>query len=222
MATVTASPVKASAKPSMSEVDVFGITDPGNVRSNNADHFLLASFHRAIRVHASSMPADDLPTLSPDSRGFLFLVADGVGSLSHAKEGSAKLTDAIARHLVEMSEVSLQSHPDRESEVFERVRVSVALAHNQLRDYAKEVAGSASFDPELTITDIRRGDRWLLCTDGLTRHVSEKEISAAERTTSRFWPRARATSLRDGHRVRRSRARGDRLLPYRARQREDG
>ena len=50
MATVTASPVKASAKPSMSEVDVFGITDPGNVRSNNADHFLLASFHRAIRV----------------------------------------------------------------------------------------------------------------------------------------------------------------------------
>jgi serine/threonine protein phosphatase PrpC len=30
----------------------------------------------------------------------------------------------------------------------------------------------------LSVTDIRRNDRWLLCTDGLTRHVSEEEIRA--------------------------------------------
>lgn len=248
MATVTAAPARAGIKPLMSEVDVFGITHPGKVRPTNADHFLVASFHRAIRVHASSVPADKFPVFSPDSRGFLLLVADGVGSLSHAKEGSARLTDAIARYLVEMSEVSLQAQPDREHEMVDRVRESVSAAHEQLRDYAKEVgggaattitmilmvwpcafiahagdsrayrlrdavierlttdqtmaqvminagkmsqaqaessklknvllsaAGSATFDLTLVTTDIRRGDRWLLCTDGLTRHVSETEI----------------------------------------------
>src|SRR5258708_6239108 len=245
MATVTVAPVGAGTKPLMSEVDVFGITHPGKVRPTNADHFLVASFHRAIRVHASSVPGEAFPVFSPDSRGFLLLVADGVGSLSHAKEGSAKLTDAIARYLVDMSEVSLQAQPDRELEMVDRVRESVSAAHEQLRDYAKEIgggaattitmilmvwpcafiahagdsrayrlrdavierlttdqtmaqvmvnagkmsleqaessklknvllsaAGSTTFDLTVTTTNILRGDRWLLCTDGLTRHVNE-------------------------------------------------
>jgi serine/threonine protein phosphatase PrpC len=251
MAKVRVAPAAAEVKPLLSEVDVFGITDRGKVRPTNADHFLVASFHRAIRVHASSVPAEAFPVFSPDSRGFVFLVADGVGSLSHAKEGSAKLTDAIARYLIEMSEVSLQAQPDRELEMVDRVRESVSAAHEQLRDYAKEVgggaattitmilmvwpcafiahagdsrayrlrngvlerlttdqtmaqvmvnagkmsqeqaessklknvllsaAGSATFDLTLTTTNTLRGDRWLLCTDGLTRHVSETEIRAA-------------------------------------------
>ena len=248
MATVVAAPVGAENKPLLSEVDVFGLTHPGKIRATNADHFLVASFHRAIRVHASSLPSEAFPVFSPDSRGFLFLVADGVGSLSHAKEGSAKLTDAVARYLVEMSEVSLQAQPDRELEMVDRVRESVSAAHEQLRDYAREVgggaattitmvlavwpcafiahagdsrayrlrnaviermtadqtmaqvmvnagkmsqaqaessklknvllsaAGSTAFDLNLTTTDLRRDDRWLLCTDGLTRHVSETEM----------------------------------------------
>lgn len=251
MARGTKKAAGSNVKPLMSEVDVFGITHQGLVRKTNADHFLVASFHRAIRVHASSIPADAFPTFSPDSRGFLFLVADGVGSLSHAKEGSAQLTDAIARYLVEMSEVSLQSHPDREKEILGRLDESVSAAHEQLRTYAQQVgggaattitmilmiwpcafiahagdsrayrlrdavierltadqtmaqvmvnagrmsqeqaeasklknvllsaAGSSTFDLNLSATDIRREDRWLLCTDGLTRHVSEPEIRQA-------------------------------------------
>jgi len=248
MATVVSAPVGAEPKPLLSEIDVFGLTHPGKVRSTNADHFLVASFHRAIRVHASSVPTDAFPVYSPDSRGFLFLVADGVGSLSHAREGSAKLTDAVARYLVEMSEVSLQAQPDRELEMVDRVRESVSAAHEQLRDYAKEVgggaattitmvlavwpcgfiahagdsrayrlrdgviermttdqtmaqvmvnagkmsqaqaeasklknvllsaAGSATFDLNVTTPDLKGDDRWLLCTDGLTRHVNETEL----------------------------------------------
>ena len=245
---VTADEVHAGVKPLLNEVDVFGITDRGRIRPNNADHFLVASFHRAIKVHASSMPSEGPPVLSPDSRGFLFLVADGVGSMSHAREGSAKVTDAIARYLLEMSEISLQSHPDREHEMLERLRGSLAHAHEQLREYALEVGGGAAttitiflflwprlfvahagdsrgyrlrdgvlermtldqtmaqvmidtgsmtkaqaessklknvllsaaggvnFDLEVMATDTIRGDRHLLCTDGLTKHVTEDEI----------------------------------------------
>src|SRR5437868_12044564 len=91
-------------KPLLNQVDVYGCTHKGLVRETNADHFLVASFHRAILVHAASVPADSLPAFSPDSRGFVVLVADGVGSMVHGARGSARITDAIARYLTEMSE----------------------------------------------------------------------------------------------------------------------
>ena len=87
--TTTLVDASAMTKPLPSEIDVFGITDAGRVRKTNADHFIVASFHRAMMLHASSLGGDDLPTLSRDSRGYLMLVADGVGGLKHAKDGSA-------------------------------------------------------------------------------------------------------------------------------------
>jgi len=37
--------------------------------------------------------------------------------------------------------------------------------------------GGATWAPEVTHTDLRHGDIYLLCTDGLTRHVSDEQIA---------------------------------------------
>jgi protein phosphatase len=37
--------------------------------------------------------------------------------------------------------------------------------------------GGATWSPEVTHTDVRHGDVYLLCTDGLTRHVSDEQIT---------------------------------------------
>jgi serine/threonine protein phosphatase PrpC len=241
----------ADPKPLLSQVDVYGCTHKGLVRESNADHFLVASFHRAIMVHAASVPADSLPAFSPDSRGFVFLVADGVGSMVHGAKGSARITDAIARYLLEMSEVSLVAEPSREKEFAERLREVVSKTHAELQDFAQENGGGAattitvchaiwpcvfiahagdsrayrlragklermttdqtmaqamidsgtmtpeaaeksrfknvllsavggtSLDLDVMTAEAKSGDRWLLCTDGLTKHVSESEIRDA-------------------------------------------
>ena len=238
-------------KPLLSQIDVFGCTNKGLVRDSNADHFLVASFHRAILVHAASVTAESLPAFSPDSRGFVLLVADGVGSMIHGEAGSAKVTDAIARYLVQMSEVSLIAHPNREKEVMDRLRETVSATHVELQEYARENGGGAattitvcymvwpcaflahagdsrayrlrggrlermttdqtmaqamidsgtmtreaaeasrfrnvllsavggtSLDLDVSTTDLQRNDRWLLCSDGLTKHVTDAEISDA-------------------------------------------
>jgi protein phosphatase len=238
-------------KPLLSQIDVFGCTHKGLVRESNADHFLVASFHRAILVHAASVPAESLPAFSPDSRGFVLLVADGVGSMARGADGSAKITDTIARYLVEMAEVSLLAQPNREREVMERLRDAVSWTHVELQEFARETgAGAAttitvchmvwpcafiahagdsrayrlrggrlermttdqtmaqamidsgtmtreaaeasrfrnvllsavggnSLDLDVMSTDLQRNDRWLLCSDGLTKHVSDAEIQQA-------------------------------------------
>lgn len=235
-------------KPLLKQLDVFGCTHKGLVRPTNADHFLVASFHRAILVHAASVPADSLPAFSPDSRGFVFLVADGVGSMRDGAEGSARVTDTIARCLTEMSEISLITEPSREKEVGALLRDAVSKTHAALQAHARasgsgaattitvchviwpcvfvahagdsrayrlrdgklqrmttdhtmaqamidsgtmtqqaaersrfknvllSAVGGSALDLDVTTSQVRIGDRWLLCTDGLTRHVTEDEI----------------------------------------------
>ncbi|MEO7086678.1 MAG: protein phosphatase 2C domain-containing protein [Gemmatimonadaceae bacterium] len=237
-------------KPLVSELDVAGLTHPGKVRAKNADHFLVASFHRAMHVLASSV-AGDLQPMSDDSRGVVMLVADGVGGLAHAADGSEQAIISVARYLMSMSEISLQTDPDRADLVIERLRTAMATAHQSLLDLSdsagevgtaattltiafavwprmflmhagdsrfyrmrageltrltidqtmaqvmidagamsRETAemsrlknvlvsavGSPQLDPQVEMFELRRGDISFLCTDGLTRHVTDDEIA---------------------------------------------
>jgi serine/threonine protein phosphatase PrpC len=74
-------------RPLLAEIDVCGLTHAGLVRPTNADHFLVASFHRTLRVHASSL-GDAIGPQETQQRGLLLLVADGVGGAAGAGEGA--------------------------------------------------------------------------------------------------------------------------------------
>jgi protein phosphatase len=249
MTTIITQP-NALQKPLPSEIDVCGLTHRGRVRTENADHFLVASFHRAMQVHNSSIPTNAFSSLSADSRGWVFLVADGVGAFAQAANGSARAIRSVAQYLVDMSEVSLPSDPDREEEIVSRARAAFSEAHETLlqldeegvqgtavttltmliaiwprafivhagdsrayrlrggvltqlttdqtmaqalidsgamtRDSAEasplkhvlvSALGSAQVDPQVSVHALERYDVMLLCTDGLTKHVSDAEIS---------------------------------------------
>jgi protein phosphatase len=253
MATTTsqppAPPLPLSAKPSLDRVDAFGLTHAGLRRTENADHFIVASFHRGMRVHSTSLDPARIPPLSFDSRGYLMLVADGVGGLVRAREGSAYAADAIARLLLEMGEVTYPLDAAAELTIVARLRAFVTLVHEQLRDEFERdrtqaattitialamwprsfvvhvgdsrcyrlrdgrlerlttdhtlaqafidagalkpdapaverlkhtlvsAIGSAQLEIQVVTDALRLTDRWLLCTDGLTRHVADEEIA---------------------------------------------
>lgn len=236
-------------RPAMSEVDVFGLTHPGRVRPVNNDHYLVASFHRHLRVHATSIPGG-LQDEETSSRGFLLLVADGVGGLASAGQGSALALTTLTRHLLHATELCSQMVLADEEGAVESFREAVMKAHRALLDLGDEAGGRpattltmfAAFWPRAFVvhvgdsrmyrlrgddfqcftsdqtyeqlmlesgaikpgspaatrlkhvlwsavgneevvpqvipTDLTRDDVTLVCTDGLTKHVTDDEIRA--------------------------------------------
>src|SRR5689334_2200439 len=92
-------------RPAPAEIDVFGLTDSGRVRRENQDHFLIASLHKLLRVHQSSIPPDDLTPLVTESRGFVFLVADGVGGRPDGAQASGTVIRAIAHYVTHLTDL---------------------------------------------------------------------------------------------------------------------
>jgi len=238
---------RAMPRPAMSEIDTFGLTHRGKVRPTNNDHFLVASFHRKLRVHFTSVPAG-IEDQETESRGFLFLVADGVGGLESAGDGSALALETLAQHLLHATEICSEMVLSQAEKSTLELREAVLQAHHALVDMAKEAGGKPATTltmyagfwprafivhvgdsrgyvfrdgqltrftsdqtyeqlmlesgaikpgspeaarlkhvlwsavgndevvPQIVMTDITRRDVILVCSDGLTKHVTEDEI----------------------------------------------
>ncbi|HSA57407.1 MAG TPA: PP2C family serine/threonine-protein phosphatase [Gemmatimonadaceae bacterium] len=234
-------------RPSMAEIDVFGLTHPGRVRKVNNDHFLVASFHRSAKIHCTSIPGN-LGDSETQSRGFLLLVADGVGSLATAGEGSALALSTLTQHLLHHTEICSALVLMNEAGAAEALREAVLRSHAALLELGKiegarpattltmfaafwprafvvhvgdsrfyrlrdgeltrftsdqtyeqlmlesgaikpgsaeasrlkhvlwSAVGNDELVPQVVSTDLTRRDVSLLCTDGLTKHVSDDEL----------------------------------------------
>jgi len=231
----------------MSEIDTFGLTHRGKVRPTNNDHFLIASFHRKLRVHHTSV-SGGIEDQETQSRGFLFLVADGVGGLESAGDGSALALETLAQHVLHATEICSEMVLSQEEKSTLELREAVLQAHHALVDMAKEAGGKPATTltmyagfwprafivhvgdsrgyvfrdgqltrftsdqtyeqlmlesgaikpgspeaarlkhvlwsavgndevvPQIVLTDVTRRDVILVCSDGLTKHVTEEEI----------------------------------------------
>lgn len=98
MSTEPATEVSASRKPLDSEIDVYGLTHTGRVRTTNQDHFLISSLRREIVVHHTSLPSTEAKS-SSDRMAFLAVVADGVGSSAMGGEASRQAVEGILHYV---------------------------------------------------------------------------------------------------------------------------
>src|SRR5438270_2988049 len=73
-------------------VHSFGLTDPGKVRANNEDQFLIAVLLKALQVEQTSLPQRKAQQSS--ARSYLFLVADGMGGHAGGEQASALAIDS--------------------------------------------------------------------------------------------------------------------------------
>ena len=174
----------ALQRPTVAEVDAFGLTHPGLVRRTNADHFLVASLHRRLHVHSTSL-GTDLGPQETESRGFLLLVADGVGGLSGAAEGSARAVSSVAQHLLHATELCSEMATTNEGAAVATLRDAALAAHRALiamtqeegRDSASTLTMFASFWPRAFVVHV--GDsRAYRFRDGVLERLTTDQTSA--------------------------------------------
>jgi len=81
------------------EIDIFGLTHPGKVRTVNQDHFLICSMRKMVEIHLTSLPTLDRLPLGTERLGMLAMVADGVGGAARGEEASRFAVEAVTQYV---------------------------------------------------------------------------------------------------------------------------
>jgi serine/threonine protein phosphatase PrpC len=246
-------PAGAGPKPTDEELDLFGLTHVGRVRTQNQDHFMLCTVHPQVLVHETSLPTPDQLPLRGQRLATIMLVADGVGGASGGGEASQLAVETITRYVSSSLRCYHAAGATRGGEFEEALRTAASEAHTAVKTEAasqdehshmattltlaiviwpwvyvvqvgdsrcyhylngtlKQVTrdqtmaqalvdegalapelvassplshvlvsaiGGQAAKPEVIRLDIRdRNSVLLLCSDGLTKHVSDAEIAA--------------------------------------------
>ncbi len=133
-------------KPRDSELDVFGVTNVGKVRKENQDHFLIASLHKHLAVHHTSIPVDSLRSEETDRLAFLAMVADGVGGSAGGEEASRFALDAIAAYISRSMHCYYSADPNDDAEFVHVLQEGAMRVHASMNQRAAAVdrAGMAT------------------------------------------------------------------------------
>jgi protein phosphatase len=242
-------------KPRDDEIDTYGLTHVGKVRSVNQDHFLICSLRRQVVVGQCSFPGADALGTRTDRVAFLAMVADGVGGSVAGEEASKLAIEAVTEYVNDSLDCYYAGGSDSDSfaqslhaaamrcharvlgraEAFDELRgmattltlwlgvwprayllqvgdtrayllrggellqlsrdqtmaqelvdlgvlPRVEAAAPQLAQTLSSAIGGPQTAPTVTCLTQQWGDVGLLCSDGLTRHVSDDRIRERLRT----------------------------------------
>jgi len=115
------------------ELDLFGLTHPGKVRTENQDHFLVCTVHPEVIVHGTSLPdIDELP-LRGERLATLFLVADGVGGGEGGSDASRIAAETVTRYVSSTLRSYHAAGTSDESKLLESLRTAALEAHQAVR-----------------------------------------------------------------------------------------
>ena len=81
------------------EIDFFGVTNVGAIRTVNQDNFLIASIRRKVEAHLTSLPTLDRLPLESERIAFLAMVADGVGGGPMGDAASRFAVEAVTQYV---------------------------------------------------------------------------------------------------------------------------
>lgn len=125
-------------RPTDEEMDLFGVTHQGRVRSENQDHFLIATLHRQLVMHGSSLRAPEAFPLRGERLATFAVVADGVGGAAAGAEASHLTVETIARYMNTAMACFQVTDPAHEEAFLEALRGAALEAHAAVLRLADE------------------------------------------------------------------------------------
>lgn len=131
--------------------DIFGLTDIGQKRDANQDHFVVAALERALLVEGSSLPAEAGTRLTDTPQGRLLIVADGIGGHGGGELASAVAIDAMAHYAFEAMPWAIGHDDASHDELADGLRRAVASAQARIRRVARRKNAPQNLGTTLTM-----------------------------------------------------------------------
>lgn len=185
------------------EIDVFGLTHAGTVRTSNQDHFLLGSLHQQLRIISTSLPVTEL-SLDNERLAFLAMIADGVGGSDNGEEASRLALEEATQYITQCTDCYYRT--DTNTEAFTEVLQEAATrCHARVTTRAAEHADRRGMATTLTlyfsvwpwIYLLQVGDsRYYLYRDGKLSQITRDQTMAQELVDQGVMTRSVAFSSR--------------------------
>lgn len=129
--------------------DVFGISDVGKKRSQNEDHFLVASLGKTMALRFTNLEnVRALEDLRAAEAHFL-VVADGVGGVSGGRLASGTAVDALTQYIGHAMDCYYNFDVDLEQDFIDALEGAVRKAHERV---VAEYASHGGQGPATTLT----------------------------------------------------------------------
>jgi serine/threonine protein phosphatase PrpC len=115
------------SRPARVAIKFGALTDPGKVRGNNEDHFVVARLSKSMHICKTSLPGEgDLHF--PDDDGYLIVVADGMGGAAAGERASALAVGSIEAFVLNTLKWFLNPTGRDEDELTKQLRSSLERA----------------------------------------------------------------------------------------------
>jgi protein phosphatase len=134
----TAVPAALDRKPRDEEIDVYGLTHPGKVRTENQDHFLISSLRKQLVIRLTSLPETDNLMGEPERLAFLAMVADGVGGGAKGAEASRIALEAVTQYVSSSMRCYYAAGSADDREFFKALRQAALQCHAELLRHGEE------------------------------------------------------------------------------------
>jgi serine/threonine protein phosphatase PrpC len=121
------------ARPRDDELDLFGITHVGKVRTENQDHFLVATVHPELILHETSLPTPQTLPIHGTRLATVMLVADGVGGSTGGREASQLAIESIMKYVSSTLRCYHAAGSSEEEEFVDALRAAALEAHAAVR-----------------------------------------------------------------------------------------
>jgi serine/threonine protein phosphatase PrpC len=177
------------ARPLDAELDLFGLTHPGKVRTENQDHFLIGTVHQQVVIHGTSLPTPEVLSQPGERLATIMLVADGVGGRAGGREASELATETIARYVSSTLRGFDVAGSSSNEEFLLALRAAAREAHAKVRAEAKARPEAKQMATTLTVVIavwpwayvLQVGDsRCYMFQDGALRQVTRDQTVAQD------------------------------------------
>jgi serine/threonine protein phosphatase PrpC len=138
-------------RPRDDELDLFGLTHPGRVRTENQDQFLLCTVHPQVVIHGTSLPDTDSLALRGQRLATIMLVADGVGGSAAGSRASRLATEAVTQYVATALRSYHAAGSPAESEFTDALRTAATEAHDTVRAEAMAELGGRQMATTLSL-----------------------------------------------------------------------